>query len=160
MCAADVGDIQALAGLAHPDLFERPEIFAERLALYPRGCATLVERATGRIEGYVVSHPWTAIAPPKLDCLLEKLPDRPNAYYIHDLVLSSGVRGTGLARMAVALCLDQANHERLDRVCLISVGCSGSFWRAMGFQMFPDWTGAISDYGPAALAMTVMISQI
>jgi hypothetical protein len=72
MTAGDLAEVEAIAARVHPGFFERPEIFAERLLLYPEGARLLVQ--DGAALGYVLSHPWHEKAVPALDSLLGALP--------------------------------------------------------------------------------------
>src|SRR5207253_5442568 len=60
--------VARIATAAYADYYERPEVFAERLALFPDGCRVCV--ADARIAGYLLAHPGRFGAPPLLDSLL------------------------------------------------------------------------------------------
>src|SRR4051812_31001596 len=73
--AMEPGDLSAvmnIAAVVHPALPEKIEVFAERLALFPRGCHVL--DGDDGVEGYVVAHPWRALSIPPLDSLIGQLP--------------------------------------------------------------------------------------
>ena len=54
--SSDLAAIGDMADRVHTDLPERPEVFAEKMQLFPEGCFVLV---SGRnIAGYALSHPW------------------------------------------------------------------------------------------------------
>ena len=116
------GDVDAAAAISdrvHGAYTEKPDIYAERLRLYPAGCF-LLER-DGEALGYLVTHPWAGDRPPALDQLIGVLPDTPDRYYLHDLALLPEARGTGAAAAAVDLTVTQARVELED--VLPCAGC-------------------------------------
>ena len=66
----DLPAISAIAARIHPDLPERPDVFAEKMLLYPDGCRVLV--ADDAIAGYGLAHPWRQHRIPPLDGFLER----------------------------------------------------------------------------------------
>ena len=95
---ARIDDLQAMIEIAaavHPGHPERPAIFAERLALYPRGVLVF---ANGAPAGYAISHPWMLNRSPTLDMLLGELPSRPDTFYVHDIALMPEMRGKRAGR--------------------------------------------------------------
>ena len=139
MRAADLPAVERLAETIHLDHPERPEVFAERLALCPEGCWVL-----GNIAGYVISHPWRLGAPPPLDTLLGVLPAAPHTWYIHDLALAPAARGTGAAGAIIARI---AAACALPTMSLVSVGASSGFWHRQGFRPTPLPPGKLDTYG-------------
>ena len=89
----DLVDIQKIANVAHPDLSEQPEIFAEKLASFPEGCFVLVNN--GAVLGYAFVHPWRLNEVPKLDAPLLALPRNPECILIHDVAVLPEARGKG-----------------------------------------------------------------
>lgn len=133
MVAHDLEAVQAVAGEVHPDYPERIEVFAERLRLYAPGCRVL--EAGDTMAGYVVSHPWHPMTPPKLDSLLGAMPTFPATFYIHDLALLPLARGSGAGARIVA---DLAGHTQaigLADLSLVAVNASVPFWRRQGFDI-------------------------
>lgn len=158
MVPSDLPQVLAVAKEVHPAFPEDAEVFAERLCLYTAGC--LVFHAGRTIAGYVISHPWRAKDPPALNSYLGELPRRPETYYIHDLALLSGLRGTGAASLAVSQVLVRAGKERLATVSLVAVNDSAGFWVRHGFRAIPlDEIGDVTlmrklhGYSKAALFM-------
>ena len=92
----DLVDIQKIAKAIHPDLSEKPEIFAEKLSLFPEGCFVLVEN--GAVLGYAFVHPWRLNDVPKLDASLLALPHNPECILIHDVAVLPEGRGKDLGR--------------------------------------------------------------
>jgi len=136
MAAADLPAVMAVAAQVHPDYPEGEAVFAERLALHPAGCLVL-ECAAG-IAGYVLSHPWRLYDAPSLDSLLGALPDRADAYYIHDLALLPTMRGSGAASTGVERLAVHARRLGFARMALVAVGSSVGFWQRHGFHEAHD----------------------
>lgn len=135
MVADDMPSIARLSDAVHGAYSERPEVYAERLALYPAGCMTLDWR--GEVGGYLIGHPWRAGAPPKLDALIGALPAEASLYYLHDLAILPERRGGGLGVAACALAVGQAVAAGFDEVRLVAVNGADSFWRRLGFVDAP-----------------------
>ncbi len=133
MVPADLEVVLVIAGEVHPGYPERIEVFAERLRLYAPGSRVLEVGDT--MAGYVVSHPWHPMTPPKLDSLLGAMPTFPATFYIHDLALLPLARGSGAGARAVA---DLAAHTQaigLSDLSLVAVNASVPFWRRQGFDI-------------------------
>jgi uncharacterized protein YecT (DUF1311 family) len=61
----DLPKMTEIAAWIHPDLPERPEVFAEKMRLFPEGCLML---CTGEaIVGYGIAHPWKLRRIPPID---------------------------------------------------------------------------------------------
>lgn len=157
MTDADLPRVMDVAAAVHPSFPESLAVFTERLRLYPHGCQVLTRN--GAIMGYVVSHPWAG-APPALDTLLERLPQQPSTYYIHDLALMPGARGNGVADTIVAALIAYARQNNLATVTLVAVNNSQRFWRKHGFEIVNDGAMAakIESYGADARIMRVTLS--
>jgi GNAT superfamily N-acetyltransferase len=149
MARRDLDAVVRIADRVHIDYPERPEIIAEKFALYPQGCLIL-DGSDGAI-GYALAHPWHRSDPPKLDHPLGAIPDDADTYYLHDLALLPEARGTGAGRAALELIVAQAKRAGFADISLIAVGDSGPFWSSQGFLPAPD--GPDRPYGPASLFM-------
>jgi GNAT superfamily N-acetyltransferase len=150
MGAADLERVLTLVEASHPDLSESRAVFAERLALFPKGC--LVLGGDHGIDGYAVSHPIRRSEPPALGVLLGSLPDDADQFYIHDLVVAPSRRGTGAAVAAVVRLLDLASN--FDTTALVSVYGTVGFWSRFGFApSAEDMTGKLLPYGADATYM-------
>jgi len=145
MAPGDLEAVERLGNAIHQDHPERPEVFAERLALCPEGCFAL-----GALDGYIISHPWMLGSPPPLDTLLGALPGRPDSWYIHDLALHPRARGTGAAPAIVARLAALAAARGLPTMSLIAVGRSPNFWARQGFAPAPLPEGKLVSYGTGA----------
>jgi GNAT superfamily N-acetyltransferase len=146
----DLDGVLAVADHVHPALPESRAVFAERIALFPRGC--LVLDADGMVGGYAVSHPIRRFAPPALDALIGALPADADDYYIHDVAIRPEHRGSGAASSAVRLLLDNARDYETSS--LVAVYGSMAFWSRFGFvPAGADMDEKLAPYGPGAIYM-------
>ena len=129
MQANDLPVVSGIAGKVHPRFFEDDFVFAERRALAPQGC-WICEGPDGAL-GYVLSHPWTLAAPPALNSPLGAIPEKPDTFYIHDLALVPGARGTGAAGKIVETLIAVA--KPFPAMSLVAVNGSAGFWSRFGF---------------------------
>jgi GNAT superfamily N-acetyltransferase len=153
MSALDIGAIETIAAKVHPQLHERAEVLAERVALYPPG-AHLLEIGE-RPVGYVLSHPWAADTVPALDTPLGTLPERPDTYYLHDLALLPVARRIGAGSLMVAALARHAAARELGQMSLVAVGESAPFWERHGFRPrdLPTLAGKLQTYSGEARYM-------
>lgn len=153
MTAFDLGAVERIAGLVHPDLFEAPEVLAERYQLYRNGCFVL--EIGERISGYVFSHPWRRGTPPPLNTLLGSLPDTPDIYYIHDIALLPLARKVGAASQIVSGLIKHAKASGYANIGLVAVNKSQGFWERQGFALTDegDFGEKLLSYEPDARYM-------
>jgi GNAT superfamily N-acetyltransferase len=153
MRADDLPAVMDLAAHIHPDYPEGGAVFAERLALCPAGC--LVLPAAEGLQGYVLSHPWRAEAPPALDSALGALPARPDCWYLHDIALLPRARGRGAAAAALALIGRRAAQAGLPRIVLIATDGARAYWHRAGFTPLERREAAtiLASYDPCAQLM-------
>lgn len=131
MAVADLPQVGAIADAVHRDFPEPPEVFANRLALFPAGC--LVCASENRVVGYLLSHPWVSENPPELGAILPSLPAQPDCLYLHDIALLPDARAGGHGAAAFEHCLALARAEKLACIELVAVGGAESYWRKQGF---------------------------
>lgn len=149
MTAADLAAVAALEVLCHAPLPPEGEVlFAERLALFSKGCLAMSD-AEG-LAGYAVAHPALAGHPPRLGERLGALPPDGDCLHLHDLALHPRVRGQGLVGAAVARLTALARAEGLGRLSLVAVHGTAQVWARQGFA--PS-EAAITGYGGAAVYM-------
>lgn len=129
--AADLEAIRVIWARIHPDLSELPEVFAEKMRLYPRGCCVLA--AGDEIAGYGLAHPWMQHRIPPLDGFLQRLPDAADCLYIHDVAVLPDLRG-GVARAYVAEIEQLARASHIATLALVSVYETRPLWKRLGFQ--------------------------
>lgn len=153
MVPSDLARVDAIARVVHLAHPERAEVFAERLALFARGC--LVLEQDGALLGYAIAHPWTRAEPPVLDTLLGALPPRPDCLYLHDVALLAIARGTGASARLLSLLDRLARAARLGRIALIAIPGTAGFWRRQGFVPVarPELAAKLASYGAGAQVM-------
>lgn len=153
MTGGDLGAVAAIAREVHAAHPERDAVFAERLALFARGCLVLARAAEA--AGYAIAHPWRHRAPPALDILLGALPARPDCLYLHDVALRPAARGAGRGAALVTRLVQLARDEGLARLALVALPGTESFWRGQGFVPTrpPAPAAKLAGYGRGALAM-------
>jgi len=154
MTTLDLPAVETIAEAVHPAFPEDLAVLAERLQLYPAG-ARLLEM-NGQPAGYILSHPWMFGELPALNALLGTLPASADTYYLHDLALLNGARGTGAAAMIVGDVLRHARLAGFAGVSLVAVNGSLPFWYKHGFRAItaPELTDKLASYEPAARLMS------
>lgn len=146
---ADAVAISTLSKDILGDLGEGEAVFAERIALAPDGCHVL-EDGDG-IAGHMISHPWLRGQPPALNALLERLPERPDCWYIHDFVLAPEARGAGAATHMIDVIAAVAREAKLPVLALVAVNGAEAFWVRQGFAAVP--VGGLASYDAASVYM-------
>lgn len=131
MRGGDLDAVVALADRIHVDHRERPEIFAERLRLFPDGALVLADGRT--VVGYALAHPWTGGRPPLLDTLLGELPEGADVFHLHDVAVAEAARGRGAAERVVARFAASAAVAGLSRLSLVAVDGAERLWHRFGF---------------------------
>lgn len=155
----DLDAISAIAARIHPDLPERPEVFAEKMRLCPDGCYVLV--AGDEISGYGLAHPWIQQQIPPLDGFLDRLPDAADCLYVHDVAVLPDFRG-GVARVYVAEIEDLARSSAITTLALVSDYGTRPLWERLGFLgVAPDAAlrDKLSCYGASATYMLRELTQ-
>jgi GNAT superfamily N-acetyltransferase len=128
----DIESLASIANIIHPGLPESPQVFLERITLFPSGCLALVDHSSNKLAGYAISHPIKHHQPPALDSLLETLHPAADQYYIHDLAILPEWQGKGYAKTCVEQILRVA--EGYKTIGLVSVYGTATFWGRFGFK--------------------------
>jgi Acetyltransferase (GNAT) family len=154
---ASVGDLDAINQIAdsiHPDLRERPEVFAEKLSLFPEGCFALSWRT--EVVGYGLSHPWKRDSIPPLDTFLTQLPVDANCLYVADVAVLPKTRGYASARLYIELMVARATTIEVEFLTLVSVYETRTLWERCGFKVSanPFLDAQLKSYGQTAKYMT------
>jgi len=158
MGQSDIPALVAISDAVHGRFSERAHIYAERLALYPAGC--FMHQQGPDVTGYLISHPWRRLSPVPLDRPVGLLPRDPDSYYLHDLALSPGSRGSGAGTKAVGLVLECAADAKLDEISLVAVNGADSFWERCGFNRIDDpaLASKLASYGSGAYYMVRLLN--
>jgi hypothetical protein len=150
---SDVGKINEIADVIHLDLPERPEVFLEKVRLFPKGCYVL--ESGGNIVGYGLAHPWLLKSIPPLDTFLGSLPASPDCLYIHDVAILPIARGHQSSGTFVTLLAEVARNCGISAMSLVSVYNTFPLWERYGFRIVstPDIEAKLKSYGSTAQYM-------
>lgn len=105
-----------------------------------------------KIVGYLIALPYPMGRYPDLNWIEEANHLSPNLH-LHDLVISAGFRGRGLAKYLLHHLTSKAGSEGFEQISLIAVGGSAAFWSANGYRV-NDGIAIPSGYGPDAVYMS------
>nr|WP_247896925.1 GNAT family N-acetyltransferase [Azospirillum argentinense] len=173
MESADLDRVMAIAEVVHPDYPEERAVFAERLALYPDGCA-MAEASGAEVSraeasgaegdrpciGYIVMHPGRLGVPPPLDSPLGALPEVPDCLYLHDVALLPAARGLGLGVAALERMNALAARQGFRWLALTSTPGARAFWDAQGFLPHDGGAGLAAKLASYGGGMTYMAKPV
>lgn len=150
---ADLDAIDSIAATIHPELPERPAVFAEKLRLFPQGCLALVQN--GVVVGYGFAHPWKLDTIPPLDTFLRALPEQADCMFIHDVAVLPAARGHDAAGAFIDRIVAVARQNGIPTLALVSVYDTGTLWARYGFQVRSDASleEKLRSYGATARSM-------
>lgn len=137
-------------------LHESKTVFAEKLHLFPAGC--WIAYMDSKPAAYLFSHPWYQSAIIELNTRLNRLPDNPDCYYIHDLSVSPIFHRCGIGQKMGLKAIELAISLGFRTLVLVAVQNSQAFWTKLGFHPVQDPSGNIqtrlfSSYGQDACLM-------
>lgn len=141
---SDLPRLGLIEAAVHPGLPERPEVMAEKLALYPEGCRALV--AGNDMLGYAIAHPWWSGRAPRLDEFFGALPAQPECLHMHDVALLPEARGRGAARAYVRHLEALAQATGIGILACVSVYGTAALWGALGFRPVAPIEGGLASY--------------
>ncbi len=149
----DMTWVNRIADMVHTTLPERPEVFEEKVRLFPRGCRKLL--SGDAIVGYGISHPWMLSSIPPLDAFLQRLPTAPECLYIHDVVVLPAARGKGAAGNYVDYVKNVARDMNIPALALVAVYGTDHLWSRFGFKVMQDASlgNKLQSYGGTAKYM-------
>lgn len=146
--------VDAIAALVHPQLPERSEVLAEKLALFPIGCFAFV--CGGIMQGYALAHPWRLFDAPALDSFLYAIPGDADCLFLHDVALLPQARGHGAVILLMRRLHELAQSQNLPFISCMSVYGTEKMWARHGFKKSSDLNKSeiLLAYGPGAAYMT------
>ncbi|MFD9907506.1 GNAT family N-acetyltransferase [Streptomyces sp. NPDC059063] len=154
------GDWDGIAAL-EAEVYTRLGLSEGRAALESRARAspgTCFVLASGRrTAGYVLALPYPPFQSPDL-ARTERAAHSSRNLHLHDLVVAEDFRGRGLARRLLRHLTATARAGAYERMSLVAIGGSETFWSAQGFQghrevPLPD------GYGTDALYMSAPVPE-
>ena len=150
----DLDRVAEIAVLGFPDHFEGRPVFANRLALYPRGAFVLAAGDQPPL-GYLIAYPMRSDAAPPLNALMDAIPAASELIYLHDLALHPDVRGGGHTAAIVERLAGQAKADGWPALALVAVNDAAGFWKKHGFTAVSPSGMAVklASYGPDARYM-------
>ena len=155
MSEADQPAIMAIQQDAYEPRFQEDwDKLLDKLQLHPAGC--WVCSVGDEVVAYLFSHPSGYSSPPALNRGMEKLPDSPDCYYIHDLSMLKARQGQGIGRLLGAKAVELAIADRFPQMALIAVQRSEDFWSKLGFrpaEVSPEIAAKLRTYSEDAIYM-------
>ncbi len=151
IAAGDWPDITVLERGAYRrlGLSEGRAALEAKVSASPTTCFAL--DLTGRLAGYLLALPYPESAYPDLRGA-EAGPALPSRnLHLHDIVVAEDLRHQGLARLLLTHLTATARHQGYERISLVAVGGSETFWSARGFTAGPVTPAG---YGPTAVYMS------
>ncbi|BBB01206.1 hypothetical protein RVR_8490 [Actinacidiphila reveromycinica] len=111
-----------------------------------------------RLAGYLLALPYPEDSYPGL-AHGEEAAFTSRKLHLHDLAIAGDARGRGLGTRLLGRLTEAAREQGFDRISLIAVGGSHTFWSAHGFTARP---GAVDvhGYGPDAVYMTMPLPSV
>lgn len=110
-----------------------------------------------QVAGYVLALPYPPSRYPDLDASDEgdsaHVDGRADNLHLHDMVVAEELRGRGLAKRMLRRLTATARELMYERISLVAVGGSASFWAAQGFRPHAEVEVSAS-YGPDAVYMS------
>lgn len=133
MKPSDLDQVMALQHLAYvPEFHESRSTFQNKLEHYPD--TTWVMESAGLVLAYLFAQPADKGYPPPLnDEITHKGANNRDTLHLHDLTVSSRVRGRGFAQALVQSCLKEGRQQGFDWASLVAVQNSVHFWSRLGF---------------------------
>jgi hypothetical protein len=132
----DVTSVSRISDEVHAELPERPEVFAERIRLFPEGCRGLVASATNELVGYTIAHPIIHRKPPALDTLIGEIPIGATQFYGHDLAILPVARNARCGAEVMKLWEEIGERLGFQSMAILSVYLrTRGVWGKFGFEL-------------------------
>jgi ribosomal protein S18 acetylase RimI-like enzyme len=144
--------VAALEASAYADsgLSEGRAALESRARVSPATC--FIVEVGRQMAGYVLSLPYPRFRWPDL-ARVERTPFISRNLHLHDLVIADGFRRGGLGTYLLDHLTATARSNSYERISLVSVGSSGTFWCANGYHPHAD-IALPASYGPKAMYMS------
>lgn len=107
------------------------------------------------ITGYVLALPYPLFRYPDLNQPETQSFSSPNLH-LHDLVIAEHRQKRGLATSLLYHLTSVAKEQRYERISLVAVGGSDTFWSAKGYRAHPE-IALPASYGANAIYMSTTI---
>jgi hypothetical protein len=145
---------EKLGNQIHLSYPEDYRVFHRKYELFPDGFHALKD-AAGDLQGYAVFHPWPYGAPPRLNQVLDRLPESCDSLHLHDIVIADAFRGCGLTGDLLGIFLKAARDYDKSKATLVAVGGTEPLWRHFGFHdpCLESSKEAVSSYGATSRYM-------
>jgi GNAT superfamily N-acetyltransferase len=101
---------EKLGNKVHLSYPEDYRVFHRKYELFPDGFYALKD-AAGDLHGYAVFHPWPYGAPPRLNEVLDRLPEACDSLHLHDVVIAEAFRGLGHTGDLLGIFLEAARYH-------------------------------------------------
>ncbi|MGW3287075.1 GNAT family N-acetyltransferase [Streptomyces sp. NPDC001002] len=134
-------------------LTEGREVLRSRADASPDLCFVLDVGA--RPAGYLLALPYPAFHYPSLEHTQPATAasaSSPDNVHLHDIVITEGLRGRGLAQRLLHHLASTVRSRGYERISLVAVGRSRTFWSARGFTAHPRVRP--TGYGTGAVYMS------
>ena len=152
--AGDLDAVERVGNAIHVNLQERPEVFANKLALFPPGCSCWRAMARLQVSAFAPSvgagrYP----AAGHVDCRTAAGAEL--SFYPRRRSASPAARGQGAAGVLMDLFEAVARRHALAALALVSVYGTYVYWERFGFQATaePGLADKLKSYGETARYM-------
>ena len=140
----DLDAVMKIQSMAYvPEYCESREVYEDKFAKFPDGC--WIAEMEGHVVGYVISHPYLLSNPPKLDKVMDDIPQNPDCYFMHDVAINPAYKGKGIGSALCEKAKSLAREHGLLNMALISVQDSHPFWEKMGFRRVRELSTAMAE---------------
>jgi ribosomal protein S18 acetylase RimI-like enzyme len=148
----DWSGIVALEASAYTDsaLSEDRAALESRARASPATCFVL--DCVQQIAGYLLALPYPMLQYPDLT-RPEEIIFRSRNLHLHDLVIAENFRGRGLAKQLLHHLTATAGSKKYERISLIAVAGSETFWSANGYNAHHE-VALPKSYGANAVYMS------
>lgn len=113
-------------------LHEELDVLKSKWQQSPESCFVLKSNSDS-VSAYLISHNWSDLTPPTLNKKLPTVRPSGSILYLHDLVVSSQVKGQGIGSKMVNHLLQIANSIGYEKILLVAVQGADKFWSRQGF---------------------------